>query len=97
MSPPFVFFANSNGLLIKHDLLDVFGARLARTLPAAHGVSLVHGITKDNRSGYLVGDLSKRAYIGHNFLKANTVQKTLIPFFPDSAPALPLTITRFGG
>src|SRR6266567_2857984 len=31
-------------------------------------------------------------YIGHNFLKANTVQKTLIPFFPDSAPALPLSL-----
>src|SRR5713226_64000 len=43
--------------LLKHNLLDVFGACLSCALPAAHRVGLVDGIAEDDGPGLQVRNL----------------------------------------
>src|SRR5437879_878539 len=49
--------------LIKHNLLDVFGARLARALPAAYRVCLVHGVPENNCTRFYVGNLNAGFFV----------------------------------
>src|SRR3989442_1296492 len=49
--------------LIKHDLLDMFGARLACALPAAYRVCLVHGVAENDCTSLQVGNLNAGFFV----------------------------------